>query len=112
MALWPPTLIPRSNATYMLGLFGGRGMRGELRHFFRSPIKSPGELNERQIKTECKSARQWWRRQAQTFQGCSKLAIQLKAGRAVSPKPPCLGGSGRLGEAALPELDAPLGPLQ
>ena len=41
-------------------------------------------------------------------QGCIKLPIQPKPGRGVSPKRPCLGGSGRLGEASPPELDAAL----
>ena len=41
-------------------------------------------------------------------QGCIKLAVQPKPGRGVSPKRPCLGRSGRLGEASLPELDAAL----
>ena len=42
-------------------------------------------------------------------QGCIKLTIPLKPGRGVSPHRPCLGGSGRLGAASLPELDAALG---
>src|SRR5512137_2406462 len=44
-------------------------------------------------------------------QGCIKLSISSMTGGAVSPKRPCLGWRGRLGEASPPkkgELDAAL----
>ena len=52
---------------------------------------------------DCKGIRARGRK----LQGCIKLAVPTKSGRDVSPKRPCLGGYGRLGEASLPDGRAP-----